>query len=311
MGAEEAVIGQKGKSEAKSLNSANRNQGAGRVGFRRMMNRLAHGLFFLATLVGVVVLGILLFDIVNTGWKWVSADLLNNFASRFPEKSGVKAALWGSIWLIAVTAPLTFIFGVGAAIFLEEYAKKNWFSRLIQLNISNLAGVPSIVFGILGLTIFARGMNLGQSVLTGALTMTLLILPIVIVAAREAIASVPSSLRQASYAMGASRWQTISRVVLPYSMPGILTGTILALSRAIGETAPLIMVGAVTFIYFTPGNVFDPFTVLPIQIFTWTGLPKAEFQELAAAGIIVLLAILLTMNALAIFLRNKYQRRDG
>ncbi|WP_108022197.1 phosphate ABC transporter permease PstA [Melghirimyces profundicolus] len=276
-----------------------------------MMNRLAHGLFFLATLVGVVVLGILLFDIVNTGWKWVSADLLNNFASRFPEKSGVKAALWGSIWLIAVTAPLTFIFGVGAAIFLEEYAKKNWFSRLIQLNISNLAGVPSIVFGILGLTIFARGMNLGQSVLTGALTMTLLILPIVIVAAREAIASVPSSLRQASYAMGASRWQTISRVVLPYSMPGILTGTILALSRAIGETAPLIMVGAVTFIYFTPGNVFDPFTVLPIQIFTWTGLPKAEFQELAAAGIIVLLAILLTMNALAIFLRNKYQRRDG
>ncbi|WP_246064821.1 phosphate ABC transporter permease PstA [Melghirimyces algeriensis] len=276
-----------------------------------MLNHVAHGLFLLSTLVGVVVLGVLLYDIIQTGWKWVDADFLNNFASRFPEKSGVKAPLWGSLWLIGVTAPLTFIFGVGTAIYLEEYAKKNWFSRLIQLNISNLAGVPSIVFGILGLTIFARGWGLGQSVLTGALTMTLLILPIVIVAAREAIDSVPSSLRQASYAMGATRWQTIYKVVLPYSMPGILTGTILALSRAIGETAPLIMVGAVTFVYFTPGNIFDAFTVLPIQIYSWTGLPKEEFQEIAAGGIIILLAILLTMNALAIFLRNKYQQRNG
>nr|WP_188432970.1 phosphate ABC transporter permease PstA [Kroppenstedtia guangzhouensis] len=276
-----------------------------------MLNQIAHGLFLLATLVGVVVLAVLLLDIFKMGWKWLNLDFLNSFASRFPAQSGIKAPLWGSLWLIAVTAPLTFIFGVGTAIYLEEYAKKNWFSRLIQLNISNLAGVPSIVFGILGLTLFVRQMKLGQSVLAGALTMTLLILPIVIVAAREAISSVPSSLRQASLAMGATRWQTIYKVVLPYSMPGILTGTILALSRAIGETAPLIMVGAVTFIYFTPGNVFDAFTVLPIQIYTWTGMPKAEFQNLAGAGIIVLLAILLTMNALAIILRNKYQRRNG
>jgi phosphate transport system permease protein len=179
------------------------------------------------------------------------------------------------------------------------------------LNISNLAGVPSIVFGILGLTLFVREWGLGQSVLAGSLTMTLLILPIVIVAAREAIASVPTPQRLASYAMGATRWQTISKVVLPYAMPGILTGTILALSRAIGETAPLIMVGAVTFVAFTPGTVMDSFTVLPIQIYTWVGLPKVEFQELAAAGIIVLLGALLTMNALAIYLRNKFQRRDG
>ncbi|SDC56575.1 phosphate ABC transporter membrane protein 2, PhoT family (TC 3.A.1.7.1) [Melghirimyces thermohalophilus] len=308
MGAEEAMVRQGSNRTAPTKSATN---SSGRVVFRRLKNRIAHGLFLLATLVGVVVLAVLLFDIFKTGWKWLSLDLLNNFSSRFPEESGVKAPLWGSLWLIAVTAPLTFIFGVGTAIYLEEYAKQNGFTRMIQLNISNLAGVPSIVFGILGLTLFARGLQLGQSVLAGALTMTLLILPIVIVSAREAIASVPSSLRQASFAMGATRWQTISKVVLPYSMPGIMTGTILALSRAVGETAPLIMVGAVTFIYFTPGNVFDSFTVLPIQIYTWTGLPKEEFQQLAAAGIIVLLAILLTMNALAIILRNKFQRRDG
>lgn len=281
-----------------------------RVAWRRWKNRIAYGLLLLATLSGVAVLAVLITDIVGTGWKWLSADFFNNFASRLPERSGIKAALWGSIWVMGVTAPLTFLLGVATAIYLEEYAKKGWWSRFIQLNISNLAGVPSIVYGILGLTLFARQLALGQSVLTGGLTMTLLILPIVIVASREAIASVPPSLKHASLAMGATRWQTIQKVVLPYAFPGILTGNILALSRAVGETAPLIMVGAVTYIAFTPVSVMDAFTVLPIQIYSWTSMPKEVFHELAAAGIIVLLAFLLTMNGLAVFLRNKFQRKS-
>lgn len=299
-----------GKAVSKSEENRGRWSGqAGRIRYRRWKNRVAHGVFLLATLVGVIVLAVLLGDIFRKGWAWLDADFFNNFASRLPERAGIKAALWGSLWLIAVTAPLTFIFGVATAIYLEEYAKKGWLSRFIQVNISNLAGVPSIVFGILGLTLFVRGLDLGQSVLAGALTLTLLVLPIVIVAAQEAIAAVPQSLRQASYAMGATRWQTIQKVVLPYSFPGILTGTILALSRAIGETAPLIIVGAVTFIAFTPDSVFDGFTALPIQIWNWTSQPKEEFHQLAAAGIIVLLGVLLSMNALAIYLRNKFQRR--
>ncbi|MFC7442861.1 phosphate ABC transporter permease PstA [Laceyella putida] len=281
---------------------------ASRVKSRRAQNRLAHWGFFLATLVGVFVLAVLLFDIFQRGWSYLTADFMNNFASRFPSRAGIKGALWGSVWLIGITAPLTFIIGVGAAIYLEEYAKKGWLSTLIQVNISNLAGVPSIVFGMLGLTIFVRVLALKKSVLAGGLTLTLLVLPVVIVAAREAISSVPNSLRQASLAMGATRWQTIQNVVLPYAMPGILTGTILALSRAIGETAPLIMVGAATFLAFTPSTVFDEFSALPIQIFNWVSQPKAEFSNLAAAGIIVLLAILLTMNGIAIYLRNKFQR---
>lgn len=280
-----------------------------RIKMRKTKNRLAQVLFLLATLIGVVALAILLFDIFNRGWAYLTPEFFNNFASRLPSRAGIKAALWGSIWMIGITAPLTFILGVASAIYLEEYAKKDSFlSRLIQINISNLAGVPSIVYGMLGLTLFVRGLALGKSVIAGSLTMTLLILPIVIVSAREAISSVPNTLRQASYAMGATRWQTIRHVVLPYALPGILTGTILALSRAIGETAPLIMIGAVTFLAFTPSTVFDEFTVMPIQIYNWIAQPKEEFQYLAAAGILVLLAILLSMNAFAIYLRNKFQR---
>jgi phosphate transport system permease protein len=286
----------------------NRSHSSSQVQRRRIMNYLFHSLFLLATLVGIAVLAILLIDIVKRGWDWLTPEFFENFASRLPSRAGFKAAIWGSLWMIGVTAPLTFILGVSTAIYLEEYSKKNWLSRFIQLNISNLAGVPSIVYGILGLTLFVRVLGLGSSVLAGSLTMTLLVLPIVIVASRESIASVPSVLKQASYAMGASRWQTIRHVVLPYSLPGILTGTILALSRAIGETAPLIMVGAVTFLAFTPENVLSQFTVMPIQIYQWIGLPRIEFQQLAAAGIIVLLIVLLTMNAIAILLRNKFQR---
>lgn len=283
-----------------------------RVSRRKRANSIAKTIFAFATFFGVFVLGILLYDIIKQGYPWLSIDFFQNFASRFPERAGIKAALYGSIWMISLTAPLTFLIGVASAIFLEEYSSHHpllkKISRLIQLNISNLAGVPSIVFGILGLTLFVRGLALGKSVLAGSLTMTLLILPIVIVAAREAISSVPQSLRQASMAMGATRWQTIQKVVLPYAMPGILTGSILAISRAIGETAPLIMIGAVTFVAFTPGSFLDAFTVMPIQIYSWLAQPKEEFAQLAAAGMIVLLALLLTLNGFAIYLRNKFQR---
>lgn len=279
-----------------------------RVGYRRAKNRAAHVLFILATLVGILILAYLLVDISRQGWSWISFDFFTNFASRFPKMAGFKAAIAGSLWMLGLMAPLTFIVGVSTAIYLEEYSQKNWFSRLIQLNISNLAGVPSIVYGILGLTLFVRALAFGPSVLSGALTLTLLVLPVVIVAAQEAISSVPSALRHASLAMGATRWQTIQRVVIPYAMPGILTGTILALSRAIGETAPLIMVGAATFIWSTPTSFFDSFTAMPIQIYSWINQPQTDFQSLASAGIMVLLALLLSMNAVAIFLRNKFRR---
>ncbi len=195
------------------------------------------------------------------------------------------------------------------SIYLEEYAKKNWFTRFIQINISNLAGVPSIVFGILGLTLFVRYLDLGRSILAGSLTMALLILPIIVVAAQEAIRAVPNELRYGSFAIGGTKWQTIRRIVLPAAMPGILTGNILALSRAIGETAPLIMIGALTFVAFTPEGPLDKFTVMPIQIFNWISRPQEEFQYVAAAGIIVLLGMLLLMNSLAIYFRNKFQKK--
>jgi phosphate transport system permease protein len=211
--------------------------------------------------------------------------------------------------MMTLTAAISFPLGVGAAIYLEEYAPRSWITRLLQTNISNLAGVPSIVYGILGLAIFVRSFGLGRSVLAGAATLALLVLPVVIIAAQEALKAVPRSLREASYGVGATKWQTIRYQVLPVALPGILTGTILSLSRAIGETAPLIMIGALTFIAFSPTSPMDPFTVLPIQIFNWAAKPQAEFHELAAAAIIVLLVVLLVMNAGAIVLRNKFQKR--
>ena len=280
----------------------------------RSAQRKRSAIFFvvtlLATLLGVLVLAVLIIDVLRDGLKWLDWDFVSSFASRFPERAGIKAAFFGTLWLMAFTALFSFPIGVGSALYLEEYAPRNWLIQIIQLNISNLAGVPSIVYGILGLTIFVRALSLDRSVLSGALTISLLVLPIIIIASREAIRAVPNSLRQGSYALGATRWQTIWHVVLPQALPGVLTGTILALSRGIGETAPLIMIGALTFIAFTPGNPLDPFTVLPIQIFNWTSRPQEEFRGLAAASIIVLLAILLLMNAGAILLRNKFQRRS-
>jgi len=257
---------------------------------------------------GVASLVVLLVDVTVDGLSVLSVDFLRNYPSRFPARAGIRSAILGTLWMMALVAAFSFPLGVGAAIYLEEYAPRNWLTRLLQTNIANLAGVPSIVYGILGLAVFVRFLALGRSVLSGALTLSLLILPVVITPSQEAIRAVPSSLREASYGLGATRWQTIRHHVLPVAMPGILTGTILSLSRAIGETAPLIMIGALTFIAFPPRSPMDPFTVLPIQIFNWASRPQAGFHDLAAGAIVVLLVLLLAMNATAIVLRNRYRR---
>jgi phosphate transport system permease protein len=276
---------------------------------RKRKNNLFHGLFFLSTLFGVVVLAVLLIQVIVQGGGWLNWDFITNFSSRIPANAGIKAALVGTLWLMAITAPLTFIIGVSTAIYLEEYAKDTRISRLIQTNIANLAGVPSIVYGLLGLTVFVRIFGFERSILSGALTMTLLVLPIIIVSSQEAIKTVANSQRLASFALGANRWHTILRVVLPSAIPGILTGTILSLSRAIGETAPLIVIGAVSYIAFLPASPFDSFTALPIQIYSWASQPQADFAHVAGAGILVLLIILLAMNSFAIILRNKFQKK--
>lgn len=279
-----------------------------RMNGRMIVNRLFQGLFMLATVLALLALVILLYRIISQGVGHLSLDFLTNYASRFPEKAGIKAALIGSIWLMAVVAPTSIILGVGSAIYLEEYAKKGRITSFIQMNISNLAGVPSVVFGLLGLTIFVRALALGNSILAAGFTMSLLILPVIIVASQEAIRSVPGELRDASYGMGATKWQTIVRIILPAAIPGILTGSILALSRAIGETAPLIVIGVPVIIQFLPAGVMDTFTALPMQIYDWSSRPQAEFQTVAAAGIIILMAVLLFMNSLAVFIRNKFDK---
>ena len=264
-----------------------------------------------STIVGLVVLAVLMFDVLVDGLPRLNWQFISNFASRKPDQAGIKAALFGTIWLLGTTAAIAFPVGVGAGIFLEEFAADSRLAQLIEINIANLAGVPSIIYGLLGLQVFVRVLEpitKGRTILAGALTLALLILPIIIVATREALRAIPQSLRQAGYALGATRWQTIREQVLPLALPGILTGTILALSRAIGETAPLITIGALTFIAFLPSSFQDSFTALPIQIYNWVSRPQKEFHELAAAGIIVLMIVLLSMNAGAIFLRNKFQR---
>jgi phosphate transport system permease protein len=266
-------------------------------------------LSLIATLVGILALLILLTDILSRGLGALNWDFISSFPSRFPEQAGIKSALWGSIWLLGLTAAFSFPIGVSAAVYLNEFAYRNWLNTIIQTNISNLAGVPSIIYGLLGLELFVRAMQLERSVIAGALTMTLLVLPLIIVASQEALRAVPDSIREGSYALGATKVETIWHQVLPLALPGILTGTILALSRAIGETAPLITIGALTFVAFVPDGLLSRFTVLPIQIFNWVSRPQAGFHERAAAGIIVLLVLLLAMNAAAIFLRNRYQRR--
>ena len=263
-------------------------------------------LFSLA--VGFVTLAVLLVDVVLDGINYVDPTMLTEPPSIDPEIAGARPAILATIYLGVLLLLFTVPIGVGTAIYLEEYANRDrWYNRLLELNIQNLAAVPSIIWGILGLAFLVRGIGLGRVLLAGALILTLLVLPTVIIAAREAIRSVPDSIRQGAYALGATQWQVVSRQVLPAAIPGIATGSILALSRALGETAPLIMIGAVTYIAFDP-TVLGPFTALPIQIYQWVRLPQAEFKLLAAGAIIILLAILLTMNAFAIWLRNRYRR---
>jgi len=275
---------------------------------RQRKGRLAHALFFAATGLGIVTLVVLMADILADGAGSLTWRFLTSFPSRFAARAGLKAALVGTVWLLALTTLFSFPLGVATAVWLEEYAPRNAWSRVIQMNIANLAAVPSIVYGILGLAVFVRGMNLGSSVLAGSLTLTLLILPVIIIASQEAIRAVPSSIRLGAYALGATRWQTVRRQVLPMAMPGILTGTILGLSRAVGETAPLIMIGALAFVPVVPRGPGDSFTVLPIQIFNWISRPQPAFHQLAAAGIIVLLVVLMAFNLVAVLLRNRYTR---
>ncbi len=276
-------------------------------------NKLADKLFkvvaICATAVALVFLAALVIDLIYDGAGRIDWSFITSFPSRRPARAGIIAAIAGTFWLMGLTALFAFPIGVGAGIYLEEYAKKNTFTKIIEVNIANLAGVPSIIYGLLGLGIFVRTFRLDQSLLTGALTLTLLILPIIIITTREALRAVPSGLRQASYALGASQWQTTYSQVLPVAMPGILTGTILALSRAIGETAPLVAIGALTYIAFLPESVMDPFTALPIQIFNWVSRPQKGFAINAAAAIIVLLCITLVLNSIAIYLRHRFKKR--
>jgi phosphate transport system permease protein len=266
-------------------------------------------LLLLSLVVGFVTLATLLVDVFRKGWAYVDTTLFTAPPSIDPTIAGARPAILATIYMGALLILFTVPIGVGTAIYLEEYAdRKRWYNRLLELNIQNLAAVPSIVYGILGLAFIVRGIGLGQVLLAGALILTLLVLPTVIIASREALRAVPDTIRQGAYALGATQWQVTSRQVLPAALPGIATGSILSLSRGIGETAPLIMVGAVTYVAFDP-TILGPFTALPIQIYQWVRLPQEEFRSLAAAAIIVLLGILLTLNAVAIWLRNRYQRR--
>lgn len=261
------------------------------------------------TLFGLLVLVVLLVDIFSAGAARINWDFFRNLPSRHAHRSGIMTALAGMISLLFLTILIALPVGVLAGIYLQEYGKRNRFARFIEINIANLAGVPSVIYGILGLTLFVRMLRLGNSLLAGAFTLALLILPIIIVATREAVRAVPDTLREASYGMGATKWQTTSRVVLPSALGGILTGIILAISRAIGETAPLLVIGALVYVPFVPEGPNDQFTTLPIQIYNWTSRPQEAFVVNAAAGIIVLLLITFLLNGIAIYIRNRWYQK--
>ena len=275
----------------------------------RWKGRIFKGFLLFSLLVGFATLGALLVQVFVEGYKWVDLVLFLEPPSSDPLIAGAEPAILATIYLGVLLLLFTVPLGVGTAIYLEEYANRDrWYNRLLEINIQNLAAVPSIVYGILGLAFLVRGIGLGRVLLAGAMILTLLVLPTVIIAAREAIRAVPDSIRQGAYALGATKWQVVWRQVLPGSIPGIATGSILALSRGLGETAPLLLVGALTYVSFNP-TVLGEFTALPVQIYQWVAQPQPEFKVLAASGIIVLLGILLTLNAFAIWLRNRYERR--
>lgn len=278
---------------------------------RLSLNRTARALFFLGSVLALAVLAILIVQILVQSAGWLDWPFLTSKLSLNPERAGILGAIVGTFALMLVVAPVTMVLGVSTAIYLEEYAKAGRFRSFIQTNISNLAGVPSVIFGLLGLTVISRALGLGSSILAGGLTMSLLVLPIVVVSSQEAIRAVPHYLREASCGMGATKWQTILRVVLPASLPGIMTGFILSLSRAIGETAPLVVLGIPVLLLPIPDSLFDDFTALPIQIYYWTldAVLVKEYANLAAATIVVLLVLLFVLNAAAIFIRNKFQKR--
>lgn len=267
-----------------------------------------HLLGILCCTIAMLLLAVLLIDIFFDGWSRISWDFISGNPSRRAERAGIAPALVGSILLMLLVATISLPLGVGAALYLEEYAPKNKMTTLLELNIANLAGVPSIIYGVLGLQVFVRYLSLDRSLLAGALTMALLIVPVIIIAARESIRRVPLALREAAIALGATRWEVVRDLVIPGALPGILTGCILAFSRAIGETAPLITMGALTYVAFLPDSLFSPFTVLPIQAFNWISRPQVAFHQNAAAAIFMLLIILLTMNVCAVLLRAKFER---
>lgn len=289
---------------------------------RQMMDRLFGVVGLLATFVGLITLAALILDLAIAGFSRLSPGFFTSFPSRFPSQAGILSAWVGTTLVMFVTAFAAVPMGVAAGVYLEEYARKNWLTAIVEINIANLAGVPSIVYGLMALGLFVYQLRLGQSVLTAGLTLALLILPIVVVATRESIRAVPGSIREAAYALGATRWQTVRDHVLPYATGGILTGIIIALSRAIGETAPLITIGALTFIAFLPEPpitaefpfvnfdwLWSPFTVMPIQMFNWVSRPQHEFHLNAAAAGLVLMAMTLAMNGLAIYLRYRFRKK--
>ena len=277
--------------------------------FRRASSTGFLALSMLATSFGVFAVGLLLYSVATDGIGVFDWDFLTSFPSRIPEEAGIKSALMGTLWVMGFTTLFAVPVGVGAAIYLEEFAGKNLFTKIIEININNLAGVPSVVYGLLGLAFFVYWANLGPSIIAGALTLALLILPIIIVAAREGLRSVPPSIREAAIALGATKWQAVRFQVLPVAMPSVLTGVILALARAIGETAPLIAIGAFTSVFFIPTSPTDAFTVIPIQVYSWITRPLPGYQEDAAAGMIVLLIVLLSMSSIAVVLRHVFARR--
>lgn len=262
------------------------------------------------TFFGLLVLTVLLYDILSKGLSRLDLDFITNLPSRRAANAGIYTALLGMIWVLVLTILFAFPIGIAAGIYLEEYGKRNRFANFIEINIANLAGVPSIIYGILGIELFGRIMGFGNSILTGSLTLSLLVLPLIIVSTREAVKAVPKSMREAAYGLGATKWQTISSIVLPSSFGGILTGLILAISRAIGETAPLIVIGALVYVPFAPSSPMDEFTVLTIQIFNWVTRPQAGFVTNAAAAIIILLLFTFMMNGIAVFLRNRYNKKN-
>ena len=279
-----------------------------RLAQRQRTGKIFEIMCIISITIGIGMLALLLWYVADQGLHKLDWQFLTSFPSRFPERAGIYGALLGTLYVIGTGGLIAFVLGVGTAIYLEEYANDNRLSRILQVNIANLAGVPSIVYGILGLEIFVRFAGLGRSVLAGSLTIALLILPIVIIASQEALKAVPSSIREGGFALGASKWQVVSILVIPQAFASILTGVILAVSRAIGETAPLIVMGALTFVPFAPDGFMSPFTVLPIQIFNWVSRPQHGFHEIAAAGIVVLLITLILLNSVAIFLRHKFSK---